>query len=153
MTDNITLTVKYNDSIKNEEFNKELTLGDIQEEILSSRHLIIYGLQYLKGTTKKGMEIIFGSEKAQFSKKLSEILTDDDIKILEVVPRFRDKDGNVEKDNPIIAAYQNYQQEKRDREMAMQMQNDYNYSRYMGVSTNTPVDQQVEHLIASRPDL
>jgi len=147
---NYTLRIKHNC------FNKSIdsilttqTLGDLQEKILETINLTHYSIEYIEAVTTNNGTIIIGSDGAPYEELVINFVNNKGDIEFSAVDRKRDETGSVIKSNIYIEKYNNYLREREDFEITKRMQDDYNYSRYMGLDQNLSHSNQILNIFSN----
>jgi hypothetical protein len=122
--------------------NADISIGNIQENILKTCSLMIYNIENTELILKNGKSLILGSNESVFQEKLenviknnfSETILENDDYLLQidkfiVYDRKRDEHGNVIKNNIIIDNYNKWFQENENQK----------YLSYSSVNKNDDV--------------
>ena len=114
----LNLPVLFNNNTNNINININYPIGYIQEKLLSLFNLIIYNIEYSLIIIDDN-EYILGIDDLDFHNNLINFLSNnnlDSIKSLKIIPRKRDENGNVIKNNLIIDKFNIWFQNKQSLE-------------------------------------
>ena len=114
----LNLPVLFNNNSNNINININYPIGYIQEKLLSLFNLIIYNIEYSLIIIDDN-EYILGIDDLDFHNNLINFLSNnnlDSIKSLKIIPRKRDENGNVIKNNLIIDKFNIWFQNKQSLE-------------------------------------
>ena len=131
----ISIKLKYKNMEDNISIEPTKFIGDLVEEALKKFNTFIFSMEDIYFHYENNEYIKLGRDtNAVFSNKISDIIDDSNIcKMIIFLERKRDIHNNVTSNN-LPELYDNYQQLKRDEEMAQSLNN--SYERFDNIYTN-----------------
>jgi hypothetical protein len=129
------IKVKYNDNEIILELNNMISIGELQEKILSKMNTSIYDIQYINLSLSNTNNIVLGSDELLFSTIFNEIFLNSE-SYIEIIPR---NDLNNIIRNNLISKYLKHLQIVNDEQMAKQLHNRYNHQQQL-INSNVSVD-------------